>query len=222
MFRGYKLFVEFTIVASLVLACGGVAPAALSPSPSQEAAQAVKATPTPTPTPTPVPTVAPTPTPTEAPTPAPTPTPNLTPSKNPKPGSCLIVEQKFCPYVKFSHVEVHGGTRSIVLYLSGLPDGVAIFAPLGGWAQTSPKGAAVPYITICNSCNRNYPGQLDQWLEVWGDVSLKKQGFMVWVSKGSVIAYTRKLSSPLDVVLVGCSGKDDEALCHKILPGVKF
>jgi hypothetical protein len=214
MFRGHKLFVEFTIVASLVLACGGVAPAALSPSPSQEAAQAVKATPTPTPTPTPVPTVAPTPTPTEAPTPAPTPTPNLTPSKNPKPGSCLIVEQKFCTYVKFSHVEVHQGDRSIILYLR-VPDRVAIFAPLGGWAQTGPK----PYITICNSF---YAVQLSQCIEIWGAVSLQKRGFNVWVSKSSVIAYTKKIFSPADVVSLACSGKDGEALCHKILPGVKF
>lgn len=123
-----SLVVVLSALVILAVACGGKG----ASSPASQSPTAVVETPSPTTTPTPSPTAEPTP------TPIPTVEP---PSANPVPGSCLILEQKYCD-------------KGFLIYWQGwpflafrLPTDVSLFAPFSGKVERSATSLINPEAT---------------------------------------------------------------------------
>ncbi len=126
------IIIALVAFPSLVFAvgCGGVektSTSTTSPTPPDKTVSPAETPTTPLPTPTPERIV----TPTHTPTPVPTPTIEP-PSANPVPGSCLVLEEKYCST----------GVRVIPVELAfKLPEGVSIFSPFDGALVVVPPEA---------------------------------------------------------------------------------
>ncbi len=123
-YRSQRPFSAVAITVAVAMLVTAVGLSVLAPRP-------VAIVPEPQPVLTPALTLAPTavPTPSPTPTPIPTPTPTATPENKPgQPGTCLILEQKYC------------GTGDKVLgFHAGfnIPAGVPLFAPFDGYIISS-------------------------------------------------------------------------------------
>lgn len=134
-------------LAALAVACGGkeesVSEVTASPI-AETPTETPAATSEPTQTPSPEPTVAPSPTATLEPTAtqSPTPTPTLElPSANPVPGSCLVVEEKYCKIAELYEFQAPWEESPKAIGFR-LPVGAALFVPFDGWFGGMGRGGS--------------------------------------------------------------------------------
>ena len=139
-------------------------------------------------------------------------------SEKPKPGSCLVLEQRYCSQGKLvDWKDPNGTTYKFIVF--NLPNGTPVLAPFKGDFYPNPTGEGNP-LKVPTSSLADPSGNYKGTFIVMGDINFNNQQQHP-VSKGDTIGYVRNnginiFDGNLALTFTSSQGSDEQML-NKLL-----